>query len=399
MGWNIGANDVANAMGTSVGSKALTFKQAVVIAAVFEFGGAVFVGGRVTDTVRKGIVDPATFADNPDAFVLGMACSLLAAAIWLNIATIKGWPVSTTHSIVGAVVGFGIVYGGVGTVNWAETGLIVASWVVSPLCGGIISAMLFILIRHMTFNSEEPLKGLIRITPLIVGLVGYILTLSMIYKGLKALNLDLSFGQASLYGFWVGSVGAVITYLFVVKFVKSVKKETREEQFEAIEAVFGVLMIITAGYVAFSHGANDVANAIGPLAAIVSVSQSGISEDVAVPLWVLVLGGSSIVIGLMTFGYRVMETIGKKITDITPSRGFTATFGAATTVLVGSKMGLPLSTTHTMVGAVIGVGLVQGMAALDSRVIGEIFKSWVITLPFAGGLCALLFWFFSLILF
>jgi PiT family inorganic phosphate transporter len=370
----------------------VTFKQAIVIAAIFEFAGALLVGGNVTNTVRKGIIDPTFFTD-PDVFILGMLCSLCAAAVWLNVATYKAWPVSTTHSIIGAVVGFGLVSVGAEAVNWGQLGLIVMSWVVSPLCGALLSAGLFILIRRTIMNAKDPIAGLRRVSPCLVGLIGVILTMSMVFKGLKNLHLDLGMGEALALGLIVGAVSSVLTWAIVGSVVKRRATDTRHEQYETIEGVFIVLQILTAAYIAFSHGANDVANAIGPLAAVVSVAEHGLEAggQVGVPLWILLLGGCAIVVGLVTYGYKVMRTIGEKITAITPSRGFCATFGAATTILIGSKLGLPLSTTHTLVGSVIGVGMVQGMAALDMRVLREIAQSWVITVPFTGVLAAVLY--------
>lgn len=321
-----------------------------------------------------------------------MICSLAAAAVWLNVATYKGWPVSTTHSIVGAVVGFGLVSVGSEAVQWGKLLMVVLSWIVSPVCGAVLSALLFIVIRRTIMNAADPIKGLCRVAPILVGAMGLTLTMAMVFKGLKNLDLDLGVGQAALFGLAVGASGGVLTWVVVTNMVKQRVNETRHQQYETIEAVFVVLQILTAGYIAFSHGANDVANSIGPLAAIVSVAENGLSgASVGLPVWVLLVGGTAIVVGLVTYGYKVMKTIGEKITAITPSRGFAATFGAGTTILLGSKAGIPLSTTHTLVGAVIGVGMVQGFAALDMRVVKEITKSWVITVPFTGLVSAILY--------
>ena len=391
MAWNIGANDVANAMGTSVGSHAITMKQAVLLAAVFEFAGAFLVGGHVTNTVRKGIVSTDVFQGSPEIFVLGMLSALLAAGVWLNLATFLGLPVSTTHSIIGSIVGFGLLVGGVSAIHWGKLGSVVMSWVVSPLCGGLIGWITFTFIKRTVLTSWNPVRAARRVVPILIFPVAVILVLSMLYKGLKNLKLDVPFSQALLIALTVG----ILAY-FTMKFVLATKlKEIprkRADAFGQVEKIFAYLQIGTACYVAFAHGANDVANAIGPFAAIVSVFKSGdLAMKVPVPMWVLALGGAGIVVGLGTWGYRVIETIGKKITSITPSRGFSAEFATATTVLVCSKLGLPVSTSHTLVGSVIGVGLARGMAALNLRVIRSIVNSWIITIPASAGFTVLIF--------
>jgi PiT family inorganic phosphate transporter len=391
MAWNIGANDVANAMGTSVGSHAITMKQAVLLAAVFEFAGAFLVGGHVTDTVRKGIVSTEVFQGSPEIFVLGMLSALLAAGVWLNLATFLGLPVSTTHSIIGAIVGFGLLVGGASAIHWGKLLSVVMSWVVSPLCGGFVGWVTFTFIKRTVLTSWNPVRAARRVVPILIFPVAAILVLSMLYKGLKNLKLDVPFSQALLIALIVG----VLAY-FTMKFFLSAKLKDiprkRADAFGQVEKIFAYLQIGTACYVAFAHGANDVANAIGPFAAIVSVFKSGdLAMKVSVPMWVLALGGTGIVVGLGTWGYRVIETIGKKITSITPSRGFSAEFATATTVLVCSKLGLPVSTSHTLVGSVIGVGLARGMAALNLRVIRSIVNSWLITIPAAAVLTVLIF--------
>jgi PiT family inorganic phosphate transporter len=391
MAWNIGANDVANAMGTSVGSKALTLVGAVVVAAIFEFSGAFFVGGGVTKTISKGIISLDMVAGREMEFALGMVAALFAAAIWLNIASRLGWPVSTTHSIVGAVLGFGIVMGGIIAVSWNVVGKIVISWVVSPLCGAIIAVVVYSLVVLPIYRSEFPATHLKRVVPLATGMVFFLLALSMLYKGLKNLHLDLPVGHALLMATVIGVIAAGVAHLILrrrkLEDSKSLSKRIRQT-----EPIFAVLQVITACYMAFAHGANDVANSIGPLAAVVSVVQTGvIAKESLVPLWVLALGGVGIVIGLATYGHRVMATIGKKITSITPSRGFSAEFGAATTVLVCSKLGLPVSTTHTLVGAVIGVGMARGIRGIDLRIVRDIGVSWVVTIPFTAIITVVLF--------
>ena len=391
MACNIGANDVANAMGTSVGSKSLTFRQAVLIAAVAEFAGALFVGGHVSDTVRKGMVDPNLFADMPMHLVYGMISALVAASIWLHIASSLGWPVSTTHSIVGAVVGFGVIAGGAEAVNWGKVGFVVMSWVVSPVMGGLVAYGVFRFITVKIFDQRNPVEQSKKWVPLMVFVVFVILANAMVYKGLKNLKLDMGFQNALMVALMVGAVAFVIAK-FLVNKVKEVSPDDINQQFASTEYIFKFLQVITAFYVAFAHGANDVANAVGPLAAVVSILKSGSVEmKVQMHLWILALGGTCIVFGLMIWGTRVMETIGKKITEITPSRGFSAEFAAATVVLICSKMGLPISTTHTLVGSVIGVGFARGLASLNLAIIKQIVISWFATIPFTVVLAMLFY--------
>ena len=384
MACNIGANDVANAMGTSVGSKALTFKQAIMIAAVAEFIGAFFVGGHVSDTIRKGMLDPNIFEAVPYHLVYGMISALIAAALWLHIASYLGWPVSTTHSIVGGVVGFGIIAGGMDVINWGKIGQVVLSWVVSPVMGGFVAFLVFKFINKNVFSKRTPLVYAKNLLPYMVFVVFVILTNAMVYKGLKNLHLDLSFVHSLVTSLFVGSLAFVITK-FLVKKIPYNASWNLQKQFHETENVFKYLQILTAFYVAFAHGSNDVANAVGPLAAVVAILKDGqVHMKVIMPTWVLGLGGGFIVFGLLVWGAKVMATIGEKITELTPSRGFAATFGAATVVLICSKMGLPISTTHTLVGSVIGVGLARGLATLNFDIIKMIAISWISTIPFTA---------------
>jgi PiT family inorganic phosphate transporter len=393
MTWGIGANDVANAMGTSVGSRAITIKQAIVIAALFEFAGAFIAGGNVTATIRKGIIDPAAVVNNPEILVFGMLAALLAAAIWLMIATARGWPVSTTHSIVGAIIGFAVAGIGVDSVAWGKVGQIAASWVVSPLLGGIIAFVLMQSIRRLILDTEHPFESAKRWGPAYVFLVGFTISLVTLFKGLSHLKIDLSVGMsffvAALFGLGLAFIGWLMIRRVVVD-----PGADKDFHYASVEKVFVPMMLFTACAMAFAHGSNDVANGIGPLAAVVSIVQSGgeVAQKAALPLWILVLGGTGIVVGLATMGYRVMQTIGTNITELTPSRGYCATLAAAATVVLASRTGLPVSTTHIAVGAVIGVGLARGIGAIDMRVIGGIVVSWVVTLP-AGGILAALFFF------
>ena len=391
MACNIGANDVANAMGTSVGSKALTFKQAIMIAAVAEFAGAFLVGGHVSDTIRKGMLDPSVFEAVPYHLVYGMISALLAAALWLHISSYLGWPVSTTHSIVGGVVGFGVIAGGMDVINWGKVGQVVLSWVVSPLMGGFVAFVVFTFISKAVFSKRTPLIYAKNLLPYMVFFVFVILTNAMVYKGLKNLHLNLSFDRALMISLAVGALAFVVTKYLATKIPYNSTWDL-QKQFHETENVFKYLQILTAFYVAFAHGSNDVANAVGPLAAVVAILKDGhVHMKVVMPPWILGLGGGCIVLGLLVWGAKVMATIGEKITELTPSRGFAATFGAATVVLICSKMGLPISTTHTLVGSVIGVGLARGLPTLNLDIIKMIGISWISTIPFTAVISMLCF--------
>ena len=394
MTWGIGANDVANAMGTSVGSGAITIKQAIIIAAIFEFAGAFIAGGNVTKTIRKGIIDPTPILGNPEILVWGMLSALLAAALWLTIASWMGWPVSTTHSIIGAIVGFAMVGIGMDAVNWPKIGTIVISWVVSPMVGGTFSYLIMRSIQRFILDTDTPFRNAQRYAPLYIFFVGFLISLVTLFKGLKHLEIELNIPQSFLIAVLLGCIVAVIGRFLIVR-LKMQEAESVHDQFTQIERIFGVMMLFTACAMAFAHGSNDVANGIGPMAAVVSIVQSGgeMAQDSALPLWILILGGCGIVLGLATLGYRVIQTIGTKITELVPTRGFSAELAAAATVVLASRTGIPVSTTHIAVGAVVGVGLARGIGALDLRVIGGIFMSWVITLP-VGALLSIFFFFF-----
>jgi len=412
MAWGIGANDVANAMGTSVGSNALTVKRAILIAIVFEFAGAYLAGGEVTATIRKGILDPSLIESRPDLLVFGMMSSLLAAGTWLLIASVKGWPVSTTHSIVGALVGFAVVGISVDAVSWGKIGTIVASWVVSPVLAGTIAFGLFVSVQKLVLETKDPFARAKIWVPVYMFMVGFLIAMVTLLKGLKNTSLNLDFGFSSKFlnsaplAAAIGISVAIIGGFLLSKVSPTLqKKASCDEQGEAIkgndnvEGIFAILMIFTASAMAFAHGSNDVANAIGPLAAIASVIESGgtIASKSALPGWILLLGGIGIVVGLVTYGARVMKTIGTKITELTPSRGFAAELAAAATVVFASTLGLPISTTHTLVGAVLGVGLARGLSALNIKMVGQIFASWVVTLPAGAILSIIFFYCFKLI--
>ena len=393
MTWGIGANDVANVMGTSVGSGAITVKTAIIIAAVFEFAGAALAGGHVTQTIRKGIIDPAPITNNPEILMFGMLAALLAAAVWLMIASSRGWPVSTTHSIVGAVVGFAIAAIGLEAVNWEKISQIVASWVVSPLLGGAISFVLMLSIRRLILNTPNPFASAKRWGPVYVFLVGFIISLVTIFKGLKHLKIELSVPMSFLVAAAIGVAIAAIGYVLIQR-TEVDEEADKDFHYASVEKVFIPMMLFTACGMAFAHGSNDVANGVGPMAAVVGLVQTGgeVAQKSELPIWILLVGGFGIVVGLATYGYKVMRTIGSKITELTPTRGFCATMAAATTVVLASRTGMPVSTTHIAVGGVIGVGMARGIGALDLRVIGGIIMSWIITLPIGGTLAALFYY-------
>lgn len=444
--WNIGANDVANAVGTSVGSGALTLGQAVLVAAIFEFCGAFFLGSNVSETLESGIVNPSLFSNHTYDYIFGMLASLLAAGVWLQIASYFGWPVSTTHSIVGAVLGFGVVLGGFDAIYWGEIGSIAVSWVISPLLGGALSYLIFFVIRQKILYDMNPISAAKRITPYLVFIVFAVLTLIILFNGLSNLDLQLSFFEVLLYALVTGGITAYISH-FLVRRIKEpalplrvhnsqvemglkkaqkhllrveaaasdkllgrvhdllaevdvlakeveVPEEKQYSEFVVVEKIFIYLQIIVACFMAFAHGSNDVANAIGPLSAVVNIlsGETGLLQGKNIPLWLLLLGGVGIVAGLATWGWRVIETVGKKITELTPSRGFSAGFGAATTIVLASKLGLPISTTHVLVGAVLGVGFARGIGAINLNTIRDIVISWVVTVP-AGAILSVIFFY------
>lgn len=450
MAWSIGANDVANAMGTSVGSGALTLRQAVLVAAVLEFAGAFFFGSHVSETVQSGIIKSEVFVSQPMLLVYGMLAALLATGAWLQLASYYGWPVSTTHAIVGGVVGFGAVVGGIEAIYWENVAFIVSSWVLSPLFGGILSYALFNILRKKILYTADPVAAAKKITPVLVFIVTTTLSLIMIFKGLQNINLEFTIFQACVVCLAIGAVGYGLSY-YLVNRIKDipvpmkahpysaevyseldkarkhleqlqtvcrgeaqqyqltilleeldnlsqtlqpeVDRRVMSAEYTTVEKIFGYLQIMSACLMAFSHGANDVANAIGPLSAAIAVLSTGaIVAHAVVPTWALALGGFGIVVGLATWGWRVIETIGKKITELTPTRGFAAEFGAAMTILVASRLGLPISTTHTLVGSVIGVGLARGIGALDLTMTRDIVISWVVTVPLSAVITVAVFY-------
>ena len=384
--YGVGANDVANAMGTSVGSKVLTIKQAVLIAAIFEFLGAFLAGGGVTQTIRKGVIDPALFDANLEILIYGMISALFAAGTWLLIASLRGWPVSTTHTIVGAIVGFGIYALGFDKINWSVVGNIGLSWITSPLSSAIVAALFYYICKELIL--KENTKYRLIIINFFVFLAGFAIALITVTKGLKNIfkqqDLILTFGDSAFYSAIAALVFTGIFYIF--------SRARLSNSSGSQESQFAYLMVFTSCAVAFAHGSNDVANAIGPLAAIHQATNQILGNAVSAetPLWILFLGAAGIVIGLATLGYRVMKTIGEKIVKLTPSKGFAAQLAAALTVVLASQLDMPVSTTHTLVGAVIGIGLVEGISTINVKSVNSIFLSWVITLP-AGALLSIIF--------
>jgi inorganic phosphate transporter, PiT family len=455
MAWNIGANDVANAMGTSVGSKALSLKKAVFLAAILEFSGAFFVGSNVSVTIQKGIVDPVIFQSDPLIFVIGMMGSLLATGILLQFASYFGLPISTTHAIVGAVLGFGAVIGGVGAVHWSEVAWIVSSWILSPLVSGVVAYLIFLLIQKKILFALDPVEATRRLAPFFVFMCFNVVVLSLCYHGLAQADLDFPFSYAFSISCVISLAAAFLSHKFIMNRpapsllmesgfhpaqavslekalhhmqrvhlsnrsndhairisrildeVRSLSDDVKKEapfhdstaQYHGVEKTFVFLQILSACLVAFAHGANDVANAIGPVAAVLGVLKTNsIASHSAIPAWLLVLGGAGIVIGLATWGWRVIETIGSKITELTPTRGFAAELGAAVTILFASKLGMPISTTHALVGAVFGVGMARGLKALNLQTLKEIVVSWIVTIPLCATLSIILFYLLKWIL-
>lgn len=392
MAWGIGANDVANAMGTSVGARALTVAQAVLVACIFEFAGAYLAGGEVTATIREGIIDATIIGETPELLVFGMLASLLAAGVWLLIASYFGWPVSTTHAIVGAIVGFAAVGIGVDAIQWPKVASIAASWVISPVIAGTISFLLFTSVKKLILQTENPFMSAKRYVPFYMFLTAFLVSMVTFVKGLKHVGVSLTTSQSIAWSLVFALIVALIGTLLLQR-VDNTTREKNGAMFDGVERIFAILMVLTACAMAFAHGSNDVANAIGPLAAIVSVIQSGgeIAAKSLVPPWILLIGASGIVIGLAMLGFRVMMTVGRAITELTPSRGFAAELAAAGTVVIASGTGLPISTTHTLVGAVLGVGLARGIGAINLSVVGKIILSWIVTLPVGAGLSILFF--------
>ncbi len=386
MAWSIGANDVANSMATAVGAKAITFKQAVLIAGILNFVGAVFVGPHVAETIKSGIVKSDMIVD-PHTLLLGFIASLLAAAIWITLSTWKEMPISTTHSIIGALIGFGIIAGGFSSINWGKVGQVAASWIISPILGCIIAFFVFKVIVKLIFAKEEPVKSAKIVGPLIIGVTAFLIASSLLLKT----ELSKIVGVSELsHVILISTSISMIVIILGIFLLRNIEAKSVED-YATVEGIFRRLQIITSCYVAFSHGANDVANAIAPVAAIIPLASGEMSLTAQIPPELLALGGIGIAVGCLTWGKRVMKTVGSRITTLTNSRGFSVDFGAATTVLIASKLGLPISTSHTVVGAVIGVGLARGLEAIDLSIIKKIIVSWLLTVPVAAATSAAIF--------
>ena len=387
MAWGIGANDISNAMGTSVGTKTLTVKQAIVIAIVFEFLGAYLAGGEVVSTIKDGILSPECAIPAQD-LVLGMISAMLSAGLWLIVATLFSWPVSTTHSIIGALVGFGVVASGIEAVQWGAFGGIVGSWVITPAIAGVFAFFLFVHIQRFIFCKFHPLKHAKRIAPYYVFLTVLIISVVTLDKGLKHVNIELTANESWLLGLGISIFAGIIAKI-LFSFLHF------DQHYANVEKLFSVLMLMTACAMAFAHGSNDVANAIGPLASVAAILTSNgemPAGELSFPSWVLLLGALGMVVGLATFGYKVMNTVGSGITALTPSRGFAAQLATAGTVVLASGTGLPISTTQTLVGAIMGVGLARGIAAINLNIVRNIVVSWVVTVP-AGAFFAIIVYF------
>jgi inorganic phosphate transporter, PiT family len=447
MAWNIGANDVANGVSTSVGSKALTLKKAVTIAVIFEFCGAYFLGGDVSSTIQSGIINTTAFEANIYIFVFGMIAALLGTSIWLNVASYLKLPVSTTHAIVGSVIGFGAIIGGIKAVHWGLVSWIALSWLVTPLLSGVIAYLIFKLLQKKIFYSFSPLEAAKRFIPLLVFISLSVFSLSIIYGKITKITTTFSFPIALAASLLFGGIASLVAF-FLVRKMKvtsckiiehhpiqlielekakrhleriylSSKGDTRQRtsnlleqvndlideykektkyteqstEYSLIEKSFGYLQMVSVALMSLGHGSNDVSNAIGPVAAVIqTLTQNKIQFASSIPYWILLIGAFGIVFGIGTWGWRVIETIGHKITSLTPTRGFSAEFGAATTILLASELGMPISTTHALVGAVLGVGLAKGLSALNLRTLKEIVLSWIITIPICSLLCIVIFY-------
>lgn len=386
MAWNIGANDVANSMASAVGARAITLRQAVFIAGILNIIGAVFVGSHVTNTICKGIVSTEVIAD-PHMALLGALSALLAAALWVSFATWKSLPVSTTHSIVGAMVGYGIVTGGFSVINWAKLGAVVASWVISPFFSFILAYFMFKFILKVIYNRKDASGMALKLSPLFVGLAVFIVALSFMFKTPLGKSFSLDVPTALVCALIIALCGGFLGKSLISRFgMKHRGDET--------ETVFRRIQVGTSCYVALAQGANDVANAIGPLALIYYIVQSGSVAGIStvpVPVVLLAFGGVGIAAGIAMAGRRVIETVGSKITTLNNTRGFSVDFAAATTVMAASKLGLPVSTTHAAVGGVIGVGVARGFDAVNFRIIYKIALYWVLTVPMAAATSMVIF--------
>ena len=386
MTWGIGANDVANAMGTAVGAGGVTIKQTIIIAVVFEFLGAIIAGAHVTNTLQKDIIHLDSVMDKPEMLVFGMMSALLASSIWIMIASSYGWPVSITHTVIGAIVGFGLIGIGISAINWGMLGQILIGWVLSPFLSGVLALTMMGIINKQIMRQPKPVERALIFAPYLVFLLGFPVSMATFYKGVEILNFKLSLFGTVAVSLVISGFAAYLAKHWIGE-IKLEEYEEPELQRSNVEMIFAPLMLFAAAAIAFSHGANDVANGMGPIALIVAIIQSDgnisqMSTDVAsIPIWILLLGGIGITVGLVTMGYRVMRTIGRKITELTPSRGFCATLASAITIILATRIGFPVSTTQIAVGAVIGVGMYRSMESVDFRVVSSIVVTWLVTFP------------------
>jgi len=395
MAWGVGANDVANGMGIAVGSKSLTLRQAVGMAVIFEFLGAMTVGGQVTDTIRGGIINAASVDGMPELLILGMLSSLLATGIWLIIASYFSCPVSTTHTLVGAIIGFALIRLGADAVYWHNITNIALSWVLTPAIACGIAYSLFRSVQYFVLNAPDPVDAAKKFVPVYLFIAALVITMVTFTRGLAHLGWHFSFTKNLLCASTMSLIITAVGTWMLHRLHLTPRRNPRFD-FQNVESIFSILMIFTGCAMAFAHGSNDVANAIGPLAAIVNIlaSHGEMAEASAaeIPFWVMTLGAVGIVAGLLMYGYKIIATVGTEITDFTPSRGFAATLATASTVVVASGTGLPISTTQTLVGAILGVGLARGIAALRIEVLRNIFLSWLITLPVGALLSIIIFY-------
>jgi PiT family inorganic phosphate transporter len=391
MTWGVGANDLANIMSTTMGSKAVTPRQAIIIAVIFEFAGAFFGSGHVTSTIRTGIINIDLV--HPEVYVIyGMLAILLAGSVWMSLASFIGMPVSITNAIVGGLVGFGAIVLGVDTIHWEMVRRIAISWVCSPLIAGLFSYLLFVLIQKRILSRSQPRQAVHRVLPVLLFFIGFVLSIMVVLKGLEHFGIQLSFWMGVLLDVMTSFMVLILGY-FLLRRIHIAKQADLHAQLIYVEKVFGVLMGLTACAMVFAHGSNDVAIAVGPMAAVFGVMHSGESLSAATPIpsWIVALGACGVVIGFLSYGRKVIETVGSGITALTPSRAFCATLAAATTVIVSTSTGIPVSATQTLVGAVLGVGLARGIGALNLTVIRNIFTSWIITIPATATICIVFF--------
>lgn len=382
MTWGVGANDLANVMSTSMGSKALSVRQVIIIAIIFEFAGAFLGGIQVSDTIRHGIINTDVLNSHPEVFIEGMLAVLLAGSTWMILASYLGLPVSITHTIVGAIVGFGAIELGIGAIEWSHVKVIAISWITSPAIAGVLSYFLFMSIQALIFSKLHPFGYAKKFAPLYLFLIGVAISTASVTRGLKHLGIPLTVADSI---FLAVGIGLAITLIgtYMISRLKVAATLNRHEEFEMVEKVFGILMIFTAAAMVFAHGSNDVAIAVGPIAAVVSVvkANGNLLAQQNIPYWTIALGAGGVVLGLLTYGRNVISTVGHSITTLTPSRAFAATIAAAFTVVIATGTGIPVSATQTLVGAVLGVGLARGIGALNLVVIRNIFMSWIITIP------------------